>query len=291
MPRPDPNRPDPLRPILGAGVCWLLYRVFLFLLVPIVQFFGGEMMAVTVPQLLAAGLAAAIAMAIFESRPLQETGLGWQKGWLRNLLTGTALAAGGACVVVMAALLLGMASFRGVANSDISFGAALFTPVLLFCGAAGEEIAFRGFTLQYLVRGYGAWVVVPGMGILFGLLHADNPGATALGVANTVGFGILFGFAVLRTHDLWLAIGLHFGWNVALPFLGVGLSGLTIRVTGYELSWKAGELWSGGRYGPEASILTTGVLVLLTVAVWRIPVKKGWAYLLEPVSDSTPSAA
>ena len=275
-------RQDPLRPVLGAGVCWLLYRVGLFILVPIVQFFGGEMMAVTVPQLLAAGIASAAAMAIFESRPLQEIGLGWQPGWLHNTLSGMALAAGAACLVVATALAFGMASFHTVPNADVSLGAAVFTPILLFCGAAGEEIAFRGFTLQYLIRGYGAWVAVPGIGILFGLLHADNPGATPLGVVNTIGFGILFGFAVFRTHDLWLAIGMHFGWNVSLPFLGVGLSGLTIRLTGYELSWKAGELWSGGKYGPEASILTSGVLLLLALVVWRIPVKKGWAFLLEP---------
>lgn len=275
-------RQDPLRPILGAGVCWLLYRVGLFILVPIVQFFGGEMMAVTVPQLLAAGIASAAAMAIFESRPLQEIGLGWQPGWLHNTLSGMALAAGAACLVVATALAFGMASFHTVPNADVSLGAAVFTPILLFCGAAGEEIAFRGFTLQYLIRGYGAWVAIPGIGILFGLLHADNPGATPLGVVNTIGFGILFGFAVFRTHDLWLAIGMHFGWNVSLPFLGVGLSGLTIRLTGYELSWKAGELWSGGKYGPEASILTSGVLLLLALVVWRIPVKKGWAFLLEP---------
>jgi membrane protease YdiL (CAAX protease family) len=165
-------------------------------------------------------------------------------------------------------------------------GAALFTPLLLFCGAAGEEIAFRGFTLQYLVRSYGAWVAVPGIGIVFGLLHAENPGATALGVVNTIGFGVLFGFALIRSRDLWLPIGLHFGWNLALPFLGVGLSGLTIRLTAYELSWKAGELWSGGKYGPEASVLTSGVLLLLAVAVWRVPVRKGGAYLLVSAPQS-----
>ena len=189
---------DPLRPILGAGVCWLLYRVGLFILVPIVQFFGGEMMAVTVPQLLAAGIAAAAAMAIFESRPLQEIGLGWQAGWLHNILSGMALAAAAASLVVTAALAFGMASFHSLPGADVSLGAAVFTPLLLFCGAAGEEIAFRGFTLQYLIRGYGAWIAIPAIGILFGLLHAGNPGATPLGVVNTIGFGILFGFAVLR---------------------------------------------------------------------------------------------
>ena len=94
---PEPRR-DLLRPVLGAGVSLLLYQVFLlFILVPIVEPLGGQMVAETVPQLLAAGVAAAIALAIFESRPLQDIGLGWQAGWLHNLLTGVGLAAASAC--------------------------------------------------------------------------------------------------------------------------------------------------------------------------------------------------
>ena len=86
---------------------------------------------------------------------------------------------------------------------------------------------------------------------------------------------------MLRSRDIWLATGMHFGWNVVLPFLGVELSGLTIRVTEYRLVWKAGNIWSGGDYGPEASVLTSAVLVLLALAVWKVPVRRGWAYLLD----------
>ena len=93
--------------------------------------------------------------------------------------------------------------------------------------------------------------------------------------------GVLFGFAVLRSHDLWAAIGLHFGWNVTLPFGGAVLSGLTIRVAGYELVWKTGDLWSGGRYGPEASPLTTGVLILMFLLVSESSLHRGWAWLLD----------
>ncbi len=131
------------------------------------------------------------------------------------------------------------------------------------------------------MRGYGSWAGILGIGALFGIMHAGNPGATTLAVVNTAGFGVLFGAALLRTHDLWLPIGIHFGWNATLPFLGVGLSGLTIRVTDYELVWKAGNLWSGGSYGPEASLLASGVLLILFLAVWKIPVRKGRAYLLD----------
>ena len=39
------------------------------------------------------------------------------------------------------------------------------------------------------------------MGVLFALLHAFNPSASVPGIVNTAGFGILFGYAFLRSHD------------------------------------------------------------------------------------------
>ncbi|HVW85518.1 MAG TPA: CPBP family intramembrane glutamic endopeptidase [Bryobacteraceae bacterium] len=259
----------------------MLFRVALFFLVPIIAFFGGELMGVTLGMLLAAAIASALAMAIFESRHMSELGLAWNRGSERNLLLGAVLGAGGAALVIVVPLALGMAHFEKVINPDISWRAALFMPVLLFCGAMAEEIAFRGFVLQYLTRGWGPWLAVLSTGALFGWLHNDNPGATWLSDVNTALFGVLFGAAVLRTHDLWLPIGLHFGWNVTFPFFGVELSGLTIRVTGYELVWKTSDLWSGGKYGPEASVLTLAALLILAAVVWKIPVSKGWAWLLD----------
>jgi hypothetical protein len=63
------------------------------------------------------------------------------------------------------------------------------------------------------------------------------------------------------------------------------MSGLRIRVTGWELSWSAGDLWSGGEYGPEASILTLGVLVLLFLYVRRIPVRRQASPLIDPPTE------
>lgn len=187
-------------------------------------------------------------------------------------------------LLIFAPVAFGMAHFEATSTA-FSVGPALFTLALLFCGAAGEEIAFRGFPLQFLMRGYGSWIAIIGVGILFGLLHGFNPGSTRMSMANTAGFGILFGFAVLRSHDLWLPIGFHFGWNATLPFLGVDLSGFTIQVVGYRLVWKAGDLWSGGTYGPEASLLASGVLLILFVVMWKVPVRRGVAYLLDGESE------
>ena len=278
-------RRDPLRPLIGAGTCFLLYRVLLYILVPIGQVMGGEMIALTVPPLVAAAISSALAMAIFESRKLADTGLAWGNGTLRNLSIGVALGVTAASLAILPAVALGLARFHYSATADVSWRGALFAPVLLFCGALGEEIAFRGFTLQYLMRGYGRWAAIIGIGALFGVLHAGNPGATTMSTINTAGFGIVFGAAVLRSRDLWLPAGIHFAWNTALPFLGVGLSGITIKVTGYELIWTAGQAWSGGSYGPEASVITSVVIVLLLAAVWRVPAAQGSACM---VAESQP---
>jgi membrane protease YdiL (CAAX protease family) len=284
------NRPDPFRPLLGAGLFAFGYYILLNLAATVAQFLGRAMVAQTIPPLIAASIVGALAMAIFESRNLSDLGLHWREGTGRNLLTGIAIGCGGAVLLILAPVVAGIAHFERVPGAAFSARAALFTLALLSCGAAGEEIAFRGFPLQFLIRGYGAWVSVVGIGVLFGLLHGFNPGATPLSMANTAGFGILFGVALLRSHDLWLPIGLHFGWNAALPFLGVELSGFTIQVVGYRLIWRAGNLWSGGTYGPEASLLASAVLLVLFVIVRKVPVRREVAYLLDPEQEDSPPA-
>jgi hypothetical protein len=124
------------------------------------------------------------------------------------------------------------------------------------------------------------------VGVIFALLHGSNPGATWFSTANTAGFGILFGYAYLRSRDLWLPIGLHFGWNFTLPLFGVNVSGLRMKVTGYEMTWTAGDLWSGGEYGPEASILTSAMLVALFLYLRRAPVHRQVSPLTDPPAES-----
>ena len=291
MPEPAKKRRDPLRPILGAATAAFLYFVILNIAVWLVKPLGGEMVALTVPSLIAAAVSGALAMAIFESRRFDDLGIAWHAGASRNLLLGCGLGASAALLAILPAVVVGLARFEPIPNADVTWRGSLFMPLLLFCGAAGEEIAFRGFIQQYLMRGYGAWAAILGVGALFGVTHAGNPGASWLGGVNTALFGIIFGASLLRTHDLWLATGMHCAWNIVLPFLGVELSGLTIRVTEYRLVWNAGTIWSGGEYGPEASAITSGVLALLALAVWKVPVRRGRAWLLEAEESHLPSAS
>jgi len=284
---PPPVRRDRLKPLLGAFVCFLLFRVAFFFIEPVIQFFGKLLVALTLATLLSAAIASALAMAIFESRRMTDLGLAFHPGTRRNLLTGIGLGIAAAALVILIPVAFGHAEFQKIPNPDVSWGAALFMPLLLFCGAMGEEIVFRGFAMQYIARGWGMWPAIVGTGTIFGLLHGGNPDATWFSDLNTILFGILFGIAVWRTHELWLAIGLHFGWNITLPFLGTTLSGLTIRVTGYQWKWNTGNIWSGGAYGPEAGVPATIAIAALMAVLWKLPVAKGWAWLLdEPLPEA-----
>src|SRR5581483_1890578 len=103
-----------------------------------------------------------------------------------------------------------------------------------------------------------------------------------LGLANTFLWGVLLGYAFLRSGDLWLPIGLHFGWNCALPLLGTPLSGFNMAITGYTLHWTGSALWSGANYGPEASFLTTLMIPSLFYFLSRAPIRQQEAFLLRP---------
>ncbi len=275
---------DPLRPALQTGIYILLYIVAVYLLGPLLSWLGGYLVGLTVSGFLAAALCNTLCMRIYEDRGLTQIGLRWNGPAARHLLLGVAVGAASACFVLLGPLLFRAAHFEAAHDPGAGWRAALFLPLLLLCGAAGEEMLFHGFAFQVLLRDLGPFSTILPVGIVFGLLHSANPNATPLGIVNTAGFGILFGCAFLRSHDLWLPMGLHLGWNVALPMFGVNLSGITMRVTSYRIAWKAGPLWSGGAYGPEGSILTSVVLVLLLALIWKLPVRRQHTYVLDEAS-------
>jgi len=133
---------------------------------------------------------------------------------------------------------------------------------------------FHGYAFQLLIRRLGAFATILPAAIIFGLAHLGNDNSSLPGFGNTMLWGILFGYAYLRTGALWLPIGLHFGWNLVLPLFGASLSGFTMGVTGYALHWKAGDLWSGGAYGPEGSLLTTATVVVLFFVLRRLTIEQ-----------------
>jgi CAAX protease family protein len=279
------TRADSLHLALKVIVYISLYFAAAFILGPLLYWAGGPsgyIVTITVTGLLAAAFSNALCLRIYVHRGMAAIGLHSDRAAFANLGYGCLGGMGAAALVLTGSLLFHAAHLERDPSSQAALPSFFFVTVLLLFGSAGEELLFRGFGFQVLLRAWGGWKTILPVGILFAELHAGNPNASWLGLANTAGFGILFGYAFLRSHDIWLPIGLHFGWNFTLPLFGVNVSGLTIRLTGFTMRWSAGTLWSGGEYGPEASILTSAVLLLLFAYLWKAPIRRQPSVLLDP---------
>lgn len=263
------------------GLFGLLLRGVLFLVfirfgggvvgVLLYAMFDSTLVAAALSIFLAAVAASAFVVRTFERGRLEDIGMGWSGASLRHLAMGLGGGMAAAVVTMGLPLAMGMARIEASADPLLGFtpGKLLFVSGILLFGAVGEELMFRGYAFQILMRAYGPWWVIPPFGALFALAHMENPNAGVLGMVNTGLWGLLFGYAFHRSRDLWLAIGLHFGWNWMLPLFGVNLSGFTMGLTGYTLRWSAGPLWSGGAYGIEAGLPATVAVVALAAWVWR----------------------
>jgi len=249
-----------LRVGLYILLAWLGLMLFPAMMLPL----GGIVVTSTLSTFAAAAVANAVVVRIYERGRLADVGLGGSPSSGREFLTGVAAGVAAVVCVIVVPVALRMANFqRTPAVMEHPWAAFAFSGVAIFFGAMGEELLFRGYAFQLLVRSIGPFATILPTSLIFGLMHSGNLDVTALGIINTVAFGILLGYAVWRTGALWLPIGLHFGWNMALPLLGSNLSGFTMGVTGYTLEWNVGVLWSGGGYGVEGSLLTTGIVVAL----------------------------
>jgi uncharacterized protein len=272
--------------LLRVGVFALIAILGNYFIFPIIiAFFGVPILVVaTLGTFAAAAIANAIVLRIYERGQLADIGLEWTAASRRNLALGVLGGIGAALVVLVGPILFRVADLEPVTNEHFRWPSALFVSIVLLFGAVGEEMLFRGYAFQVLVRAIGPFATILPMSVLFGLAHSDNLNFSWLALINTVLWGIVFGYAFLISGDLWLPIGLHFGWNWTLPLLGANLSGFTMEVTGYSMHWKIGGLWSGGAYGPEGGLLTSATVVAVFFYLHRAPIQHQEAFLLQESS-------
>jgi membrane protease YdiL (CAAX protease family) len=251
---------------------WLGVLVVPILMQPVP---AGVLVSSALSTFAAGAIANAVTVRIFERGRLSDFGLTTSAQAPKQFVVGAAMGAGAGVFVIGLPLAVRAATIQREPAATLHPLAALglITIALLF-GAAGEEMLFHGYGFQVLVRAMGPFATILPAGVIFGLAHMGNQGATPLGILNTLAWGVLLGFAYWQSNGLWLPIGLHFGWNLTLPLFGANLSGFTMGLTGYALHWNVGNLWSGGDYGPEGSLLTTVAVIALFWIVARASRKK-----------------
>jgi uncharacterized protein len=286
IPTPPANAPDTklgivLRVAFFAGTVIVSVRLITLMLYAVF----GALVAGTIGLCTTGLLANLLTMKIFDRRPFSDIGLRTGQASGINLLLGVLFGAGSAALMLVAPLLAGTGHLVKRPDSEFSWAGLVFYLLALWFAATGEEMIFRGYGFQLLVEKLGSYATVLPAAVAFGLTHISNPHATLVGVLNTILWGIILGFAFLRSRDLWLPIGLHFGWNAVLPLFGVNLSGLTIDVTRYVYRWDLLPLWSGGEYGPEGGLLATIFIVALFFVLQRAPVRPQMAAIAKSLNE------
>lgn len=140
----------------------------------------------------------------------------------------------------------------------------LFDIVLFIFVGIAEELCFRGYIIGTMrSRGNSKlWCGVVSA-VLFSAAHLVNPDVSVIGIINVVLVGILFAYMYLLTGNLWLSTGFHITWNYfqgsiyGFPVSGLETHGLYItQIDSHQ--W----LLNGGKFGPEAGLITTLLVIL-----------------------------
>jgi membrane protease YdiL (CAAX protease family) len=184
------------------------------------------------------------------------------KGALLELVGGLGIGAG---LIALSILLLWLFEFYKVDSlNDVSeLFATRHLPLSLGAGFL-EELAFRAILFRIVEEKLGSWIALFISSLFFGVVHIVNPNATLFSsLAIAVEAGILLGAAYILTRRVWFAVGIHIAWNyVQGAVFGIAVSGMEVK--GLISSHLEGnELFSGGAFGAEASLIT---LVVCTMA-------------------------
>jgi membrane protease YdiL (CAAX protease family) len=149
--------------------------------------------------------------------------------------------------------------------------------VATFLAAVFEELLFRAVLFRILEQAFGTSVALVGSALLFGFAHGMNPGATLISdVAIVVEAGLLLGAAYALTRNLWLAIGIHAGWNFTEgSVFGVSVSGQPATASLFHSMLKGPDLLTGGAFGPEASLIAVAVCGMAALVLGLLVYRRG----------------
>lgn len=186
----------------------------------------------------------------------------------KNIVTGIGIGVAYFCVVTGILAALGHYKVMSVNHCCMDLLVSFFSCLVVACG---EEVIFRGVLFHMIDKRFNTWAALSVSGLLFGLVHLLNPGATLWSaVAIAVEAGFLLGAAYKCSGALWLPIGIHWAWNFTEGnIFGFNVSGGSDGIRLFVPEISGPDLLTGGNFGPEASIVAVLLGLVLTVAFLR----------------------
>ncbi len=199
-----------------------------------------------------------IVMARFvDKRPLTTIGFGPPR--LIDLLTGTVIGA----LIFAAPLAVLVAIGAATIEPDLALFASdalAIALVVCFFNVVTQEVLVRSYMFQELWEKYGPWVATGVTTAIFVAIHA---GALMKGTQGLIAglnifvASLMLSLAYVRTGQLWLAIGIHLGWNgLQGPVLGISVTGTELAFGHWSVFAFPGDpLLTGGAMGVEGGLV------------------------------------
>lgn len=213
-----------------------------------------------------ATLAAYISRRYIDKKSFVSYGLVWDRAAVLDIIAGVVNSAIVMAVVYYTMLWSGLIEFNGFSwwmeapGDGVTFTSDAIPVILkvlfiLTIVAWWEELAFRGVILQNMMEGMNLMWATILSSLMFGFVHYGNPNATILSslLIAVITFQIIYSY--VKTGQLWLPVGIHLGWNFFQgSIFGFGVSGQETPSL-ISQTQVGPELWTGGAFGPEASLL------------------------------------
>lgn len=131
-----------------------------------------------------------------------------------------------------------------------------------------EEWVMRGYIYHALRERWSWWTSALVSSALFSALHGLNPDVSWIALLNIVLAGVILAQLVERSGSLWSATLAHGVWNFTVAcLLSLNISGVTFFQL-LDVSLAGPVLLTGGGFGPEGSLLLTGIGLVLMVLLW-----------------------
>jgi membrane protease YdiL (CAAX protease family) len=179
----------------------------------------------------------------------------------------------------------------GTPLPSLPFGVAVLFSLFLFIAVGvGEELLSRGYHLKNMAEGLsfagskGAVIVATLLSsVIFSLMHAANPNATAISTFNLFLAGAFLALGYILTGELAIPIGLHITWNFFQGnVFGFPVSGLDAGATFVAIEQGGPPLITGGPFGPEAGLVGIAAMILGSVlTILWVRVRYGKVGILE----------
>ena len=208
---------------------------------------------------------AAIATAIMlriDHQPWSFVGLGREAASPAVVVNGALL--GAATIGTASVLLLATHMLQIEPTAPGSWwGAASRSAAGLLPAAFFEELLMRGFAFAVLRRAGGWRLALIVTSVVFGLLHAWNPGADAESILAVIVAGFFLGAILLATGSLYAVGAAHFAWNwVMAGALHIAVSGIPSGDPDYRTVETGPDWLTGGPWGPEGGLAAVAVMFI-----------------------------